>query len=456
MPALIKGKQIEADTITAANVDETGTLSTINAGDAAVDGAATGLANKAHQHAVATAAPGATTVSAGSPAEGSAANLMRSDASLQADVSGTLDSLAVGASGSDGSGDGLALKTHEHAVPAATAIELTDSTNSAGDNGSFVHANHEHAHGSRGGGTLHSAATTGTAGFMSSADKAKLDNILAAELQDFKSNIRLLATGNVTLSGNQTVDGVGVATGDRVMCLQQSTSTQDGLYVVDTGGAWARAVDMPAASGAAGAFFTAEEGTSNADTTWVITNNEGSDVVGTDDLAAQQIGAGSPRGAGAGLVLNGNDLDVANADGSITVNADNILVGILQTDAQHGVRGGGTQHADVVAAGADGFMTGSDKTKLDGITAGAEPNLTENAEELTTEAITGTDTALTDTLTNTPDDWTKVEAYLNGIKQIYGAGNDFTGTGTTLTWLASTGTAVDMETTDSLEVVYMS
>jgi hypothetical protein len=46
----------------------------------------------------------------------------------------------------------------------------------------------------------------------------------------------------------------------------------------------------------------------------------------------------------------------------------------LSGDAQHGARGGGTQHADVVAAGAAGFMTGADKTKLDGITAGAQPN----------------------------------------------------------------------------------
>jgi hypothetical protein len=50
---------------------------------------------------------------------------------------------------------------------------------------------------------------------------------------------------------------------------------------------------------------------------------------------------------------------------------DGMTAGVLASDAAHGVRGGGTQHADVVAAGADGFMTGADKTKLDGIGAGA-------------------------------------------------------------------------------------
>ncbi len=62
---------------------------------------------------------------------------------------------------------------------------------------------------------------------------------------------------------------------------------------------------------------------------------------------------------------------VANADGSIIANANDVQVGILATDAQHGVRGGGTQHANAIAAGAAGFMTGADKTKLDGVGAGA-------------------------------------------------------------------------------------
>ena len=48
------------------------------------------------------------------------------------------------------------------------------------------------------------------------------------------------------------------------------------------------------------------------------------------------------------------------------------LAHVLADDPAHGVRGGGTQHADVVAGGADGFMTGADKTKLDGVEALAD------------------------------------------------------------------------------------
>jgi len=49
------------------------------------------------------------------------------------------------------------------------------------------------------------------------------------------------------------------------------------------------------------------------------------------------------------------------------------ISGII-TDVQHGTRGGGTLHDAVIAAGASGFMTGGDKSKLDGIEAGAEVN----------------------------------------------------------------------------------
>jgi len=52
-------------------------------------------------------------------------------------------------------------------------------------------------------------------------------------------------------------------------------------------------------------------------------------------------------------------------------NAGNLTAGILLAarfnDTSHGSRGGGTTHSDVVAAGASGFMTGGDKTKLNAI-----------------------------------------------------------------------------------------
>lgn len=84
--------------------------------------------------------------------------------------------------------------------------------------------------------------------------------------------------------------------------------------------------------------------------------------------------------AGAGLT-GGGDLSanrtfnvVANADGSIVVNADDVQVGVLATDAQHGVRGGGTQHA-VATQSVAGFQSAADKIKSDNF-AGDTVNVT--------------------------------------------------------------------------------
>lgn len=96
--------------------------------------------------------------------------------------------------------------------------------------------------------------------------------------------------------------------------------------------------------------------------------------------------------AGSGLT-GGGDLSadrtfnvIGNADGSIVANANNVQVGVLATDAQHGARGGGTQHAAVVSAGASGFMVGADKANLDKLVA-ADSVFTELAVDATTASL---------------------------------------------------------------------
>lgn len=103
----------------------------------------------------------------------------------------------------------------------------------------------------------------------------------------------------------------------------------------------------------------------------------GADKASLDALVSGTVPSSRQIISGAGLT-GGGDLSTnrtlavgANADGSIVVNTDDVQVGILATDAQHGNRGSGALHANVIAAGAAGFMSGTDKTKLDGVGAGA-------------------------------------------------------------------------------------
>lgn len=59
----------------------------------------------------------------------------------------------------------------------------------------------------------------------------------------WKGPCRVATTANITLSGLQTIDGVVVVTDDRVLVKNQTTATQNGIYIADTGD-WQRAKDF--------------------------------------------------------------------------------------------------------------------------------------------------------------------------------------------------------------------
>jgi hypothetical protein len=205
----------------------------------------------------------------------------------------------------------------------------------------------------------------------------------AAQGLDFKASVRAATTvagGNITLSGEQTIDGVSVVAGDRVLVKNQSTASQNGIYVA-AAGAWSRSADAnDNVEVTAGMFTFVEEGTANADTGWVLSTNNAI-VVGTTALTFVQFSGAGTYTAGNGLVLSGSEfsVDYETTDGNIqslgTADAgSSVKVARADHVHAHGNLLGGTLHADVIAAGASGFMSGTDKSKLDGIASGAEVN----------------------------------------------------------------------------------
>ena len=146
---------------------------------------------------------------------------------------------------------------------------------------------------------------------------------------DVKDSCVAATTANITIStalnNGDTLDGVTLSTNDRVLVKDQSTATQNGIYVV--GSSPARAADLASGADAAGIFTFVEQGTTNADNGFVCTSNKGSAVVGTNNLTfAQFSGAGQITTAD-GLQKSGNTISVdLKANGGLVIESAEIAL----------------------------------------------------------------------------------------------------------------------------------
>lgn len=152
---------------------------------------------------------------------------------------------------------------------------------------------------------------------------------------DAKDSVRVATTANVALTGatTTTIDGVTLAAGNRILVKNQTTGSENGIYVFATG-AWSRATDADtSAKVSSGLFVFVEEGTVNSDSGWVLTT-DGVITIGTTSLNFAQFSGAGQITAGMGLTKTGNTIDVGTVSTSrIVVNADNIDLALVnQTD----------------------------------------------------------------------------------------------------------------------------
>lgn len=141
-----------------------------------------------------------------------------------------------------------------------------------------------------------------------SAVKSYVDNALTG--LRWKASVLCATTASITLSGEQTIDGV-LTSGSRVLVKNQSTASQNGIYVSGSG-TWTRAADADSGGELVQATTFVEQGTVNADTQWTCTNN--SITLGSTSVAFAQVSGAGTYSAGTGLGLSGNQFSITDPD----------------------------------------------------------------------------------------------------------------------------------------------
>tara|TARA_R100000329_G_scaffold147553_1_gene135303 strand:+ start:48 stop:1355 length:1308 start_codon:yes stop_codon:yes gene_type:complete len=161
--------------------------------------------------------------------------------------------------------------------------------------------------------SLNSQTITNLAEPVNASDAATKSFVEStAQGLDVKDSCVAATTANITiataLNNGDTIDGVTLADGNRVLVKDQSTASENGIYVV--GSSPARAADLAAGSDAAGMFTFIEQGTVNADNGFVCVSNKGSAVTGTNNLSYAQFSGAGQITAGNGLDKSGNTLSL--------------------------------------------------------------------------------------------------------------------------------------------------
>ena len=186
---------------------------------------------------------------------------------------------------------------------------------------------------------------------QSLANKAYVDQV--AQGLDVKASVRVATTGNLsatynngtngvgatlTNSGSQAaliLDGITMATSDRVLVKDQTNAAHNGIYeVTDIGSGssnWVltrAAPENEPAELTGGSFVFVEVGTANADNGFTFTHT-GQPTFGTTDLDVAQFSGAGQIDAGAAISKTGNRLDVEVDNSSIEVNSDALRVKAL-------------------------------------------------------------------------------------------------------------------------------
>jgi hypothetical protein len=320
---------------------------------AAEDAGASALVARAdHKHLLSLGNVTAQTSFGAASANGTADTAARSDhvhGTPSVTYAGTADLADVdGAAEAAGSATTFARGDHKHLLSLGNVTAQTSFGGSSGNGSSNSAARTDHTHGTpTHDDAAHStvelndlAAPDGDVSFGSQkitnlgtpaaatdgATKGYVDSVASG--LDAKQSVRVATTAAGTLAtsfaNGQSVDGITLATNDRILIKDQAAPAENGIYIVNAAGAPTRATDADAWAELVSAFTWVEVGSANADTGWV-SNVDAGGTLGTNAVTFVQFTGAAQITAGGGLTKNGNTLDVGGGTG-ISVNSDDIAV----------------------------------------------------------------------------------------------------------------------------------
>jgi len=162
------------------------------------------------------------------------------------------------------------------------------------------------------------------------ATKAYVDTIKQGSI-DIKDSVRVASTANIAiasaLTNSSTIDGVTVATGNRVLLKNQTDASENGIYAVVASGAASRTIDANTNTLVTSGMYTyVSEGTAGNSIGFVLTTNDPI-TLDTTNLTFTQFSSAGVIAAGTGMTKTSNTLDVIGTSGRIVANANSIDIG---------------------------------------------------------------------------------------------------------------------------------
>ena len=159
--------------------------------------------------------------------------------------------------------------------------------------------------------------------------KTYVDNLVTGLKS--RTIVRAATTGNISLTSdlqnNDTLDGVTLATNDKVLVKNQSDNTQNGIYIVVASGTASRDPEFDTVDELAGQMIIVKEGSTNADSFQLCTTDSGS--IGSAAITFTQV---TPSSGGTvtqvGIAQSGSEFTIGNtpitSSGNITLNVNRI------------------------------------------------------------------------------------------------------------------------------------